>query len=152
MNRVDRNATLHTFARTLRQNMTDAEQRLWYALRGKQMNGIKFRRQHVIGKYIVDFVSISHKLVVELDGGQHAAAQQDYDARRSAYLHSQGYRVLRFWNHDVLQHTAEVVENIMMHCQITPPPQPSPAAGIHGKPPCGLRVNPRRGGRKPETP
>ncbi|MDO5090967.1 MAG: endonuclease domain-containing protein [Cardiobacteriaceae bacterium] len=127
MSRANRDPGLHAFARTMRQNMTDAEQCLWRALRHKQLSGIKFRRQQVIGAYIVDFVSMTHKLVIELDGGQHAS-QQHYDAQRSAFLHSQGYRVLRFWNHEVLQQTDAVVESILQHCQ-TPPPNPPPQAG-----------------------
>lgn len=122
MSSINRNPRLHTFARELRKGMTDAEQRLWQVLRHKQLNGIKFRRQYVIGEYIVDFVSVAHKLVIELDGGQHAS-QQHYDEKRSAFLSAQGYRVLRFWNHEVLQQTEAIVAAIMLHCQ-TPPPRP----------------------------
>ena len=104
------------FARQLRKNMTDAERHLWQRLRGKQLSSIKFRRQQSIGKYIVDFVSFEQRLVIELDGGQHAL-QEDYDAVRSAFLQKQGYRVLRFWNHDVLQQTEAVLESILLHCQ-----------------------------------
>lgn len=104
------------FARQLRKNMTDAERHLWQRLRSKQLHGIKFRRQQSIGEYIVDFVSFKQRLVIELDGGQHAL-QEDYDAVRSAFLQKQGYRVLRFWNHDVLQQTEAVLESILLHCQ-----------------------------------
>jgi very-short-patch-repair endonuclease len=80
---------------------TDAERLLWRHLRRYQMNGHKFRRQQPIGIYIVDFVCLDQKLVIELDGGQHAE-QVDYDETRTAWLESQGFRVLRFWNNQVL--------------------------------------------------
>ncbi|MDO5091357.1 MAG: endonuclease domain-containing protein [Cardiobacteriaceae bacterium] len=111
----NRHPTSQAFARQLRKNMTDAERHLWRRLRGKQLHGIKFRRQQSIGEYIVDFVSLEHALVIELDGGQHAV-QQHYDAARSAFLQAQGYHVLRFWNHDVLQQTEAVLESILLHC------------------------------------
>lgn len=112
----NRNPKAQTFARQLRKNLTDAERHLWQRLRGRQLNGVKFRRQQCIGDYIVDFVSLEHRLVIELDGGQHAG-QQDYDAARSAFLQAQGYRVLRFWNHDVLQHTEAVLDSILQYCR-----------------------------------
>lgn len=87
-------------AKELRKNQTPAEQKLWSALRNDQL-GVNFRRQHAIGPYIVDFVCIKKKLVIELDGGQHLE-QEQYDAERTAFLQSKGYRVLRFWNHDVM--------------------------------------------------
>ena len=89
-------------ARGLRQSMTDAEHTLWYRLRNRQLQGCKFRRQHDIGPYIADFVCTEAMLVVELDGGQHAE-QVLYDARRTAFLQAQGYRVLRFCDNDVLK-------------------------------------------------
>ena len=89
------------WARGLRQTMTDAERKLWYHLRGRHLSGHKFRRQHEIDQYIVDFVCTDAMLVIELDGGQHAE-QQEYDERRTQYLHAKGYRVLRFWNNDAL--------------------------------------------------
>ena len=99
-----RNPALKSRARALRNQPTLAEQHLWQRLRGKQINGVKFRRQQTIGGYIVDFISMEKKLIIELDGGQHAE-QADYDAARTAYLESEGYRVLRFWNNQVLQQT-----------------------------------------------
>ena len=101
--------------------MTDAEHRLWYYLRGKRLIGIKFRRQQSIGTYIVDFVSMEHRLVLELDGGQHVE-QAAHDAERTQFLNQEGYRVLRFWNHDVLQQTEAVLERITEACNCTPPP------------------------------
>jgi very-short-patch-repair endonuclease len=85
--------------KALRTHMTEAEQQLWYWLRGKRFAQVKFRRQKPIESYIADFVAPSRKLVIELDGGQHADSQ-DYDAARTRYLKMRGYHVLRFWNHD----------------------------------------------------
>lgn len=96
--------TLKVFAnsRKLRHNQTEAEARLWRALRAHQVNDFHFRRQHAIGNYIVDFCSPRQKLVIEVDGGQHLE-QVEYDNRRTAFLESKGYRVLRFWNYDVMK-------------------------------------------------
>jgi adenine-specific DNA-methyltransferase len=88
-------------ARSLRSNMTDAEVRLWQALRMHQLKEARFRRQHAIGSYIVDFCAPRKKLIIEVDGGQHLE-QAGYDEKRTAFLDEKGYRVLRFWNHDVL--------------------------------------------------
>ena len=100
-------------ARVLRQQSTEAEKLLWCYLRGKQLEGAKFRRQQPIGEYIVDFVSFSHKLVVEVDGSQHAQPREQLrDRQRDAWLQEQGFTVLRFWNNDVLQNVAGVVEAI----------------------------------------
>ena len=97
-------------ARQLRRNMTDAEQRLWRYLRGGQL-GVPFRRQYPLGPYITDFACVPLKLLVELDGGQHAEAMA-YDLRRDAWLRGKGFTVLRFWNHDVMKNTEAVVEAI----------------------------------------
>src|SRR5690348_5276772 len=98
-------------AKRLRSNMTDAEQRLWYRLRGHRFDGVKFKRQVPIGPYIVDFACISRKLVLEIDGGQHA--ESETDRRRDQWLREQGFHVLRFWNNDVLKQTNSVLEVIM---------------------------------------
>ena len=90
--------------RHLRTNSTDAEQHLWRLLRNRQLAGHKFRRQHPIPPYIVDFICLEHRLIIELDGGQHADAVA-YDEARTNYLESQDYRILRFWNHEVLSNT-----------------------------------------------
>ena len=103
-------------ARTLRKTMTDAELELWKHLRARQIEGFRFRRQVPIDRYIVDFVCPQAKLVVEVDGGQHQA-QSSYDAGRTAFLERQGYRVLRYWNHDVLQSVEDVLADI--HRQLT---------------------------------
>jgi very-short-patch-repair endonuclease len=95
-------STLKTYQRAyiLRHNPTEAESRLWSRLRAHQMRDVHFRRQHAIGKYIVDFCASSKKLIIELDGSQHLD-REEQDQERSTYLASKGYRVLRFWNHEV---------------------------------------------------
>lgn len=111
--RVDVSAPVQN-ARALRQSPTTAEQLLWHHLRNRQLAGAKFRRQHPLGPYILDFVCLEHGLVVEVDGGQHADPQaQAYDQQRSAWLQQQGLQVLRFWNHDVLQQTHEVLAQLL---------------------------------------
>src|SRR5271166_4803079 len=95
-------ATKVEFARSLRRGMTDAERHLWKHLRLRSIDGFKFRRQHDIGPYIVDFACVRAKLVVEIDGGQHADAVT-YDVALTAFLSCQGFRVLRFWNNEVLE-------------------------------------------------
>ncbi len=102
---------MKTHARTLRHRMTDAERRLWYYLRDRRLQGLKFRRQYVIGPYIVDFVCLSAGLILEADGGQHGELRRR-DAVRTAFLESSGYRVLRFWNHEILNRTEIVLEQI----------------------------------------
>ena len=98
-------------ARNLRQNSTDAERALWNLLRANRLSGRKFRRQAPIGPYIVDFVCYRSQLVIEVDGGQHQE-QRQYDDMRTAWLESQGFAVLRFWNNDVLNNPAGVLEVI----------------------------------------
>ena len=92
--------------------MTDAERKLWAQLRDRRLRGFKFRRQQSLGKYIVDFVCVEKRLVVELDGGQHAE-QTDYDANRTAWLDSQEFRVIRFWNNQVFTEMEAVVQVIL---------------------------------------
>ncbi|MEW5892256.1 MAG: endonuclease domain-containing protein [Pseudomonadota bacterium] len=111
--------------RALRDAQTDAEATLWRALRNRQVEGFKFRRQHAIGPYIADFVCLEVALVLELDGGQHADAAIE-DAKRTAYLQAQGYGVLRFWNNDVLGNLEGVLEVIRRELlNAAPLPQPS---------------------------
>jgi very-short-patch-repair endonuclease len=114
MKKIDR-------ARQLRANMTDAERRLWSRLRHRQLYGHKFRRQVPVGPYIVDFACVQNGLIVEVDGGQHAD-EVPYDERRSMVLKRRGYRVLRFWNGDVLGRTDDVVEAIVGALLSGPPP------------------------------
>ena len=99
-------------ARALRNNPTDAEKHLWQKLKSKQLNGYKFRRQFPIGNYIVDFICLKEKLIIELDGGQHLQ-QVSYDKQRETWLKGQGFRVLRFWNDEILNHVDEVLEKIL---------------------------------------
>jgi very-short-patch-repair endonuclease len=114
------------FARHLRANQTDAERLLWSRVRNRQLSGYKFRRQLVIEPYIVDFACLEQKLIVELDGGHHAE-QQKQDERRSLYLQRLGYRILRFWNHDVLREPDAVLESIRIAlADGSPHPNPSP--------------------------
>ena len=116
--RTRRDPKLQNFARELRKDMTDAERHVWQHLRGRRLHGIRFRRQYVIGNYIADFAAPEIRLIIELDGGQHAT-QQPYDQQRTLFLQSRGYRVLRFWNHDALQQTEAVLAEILRHCQIS---------------------------------
>jgi len=96
-------------ARKLRRAMTDAEKRLWYFLRGRRLEGAKFVSQFPIGPYIADFACRDAHLAIELDGGQHSEA---VDAPRTAVIEAFGYRVIRFWNNDVLENTEGVLEAI----------------------------------------
>jgi very-short-patch-repair endonuclease len=116
-------------AQNLRKRSTDAEKLIWKHLRNRSLEGVKFRRQQPFGPYIVDFLSVEKKLVVELDGGQHADANCG-DAERDAYIKGEGYEVLRFWNNDVLQNTEGVLETIRLELiKPAPSPQPSPPEG-----------------------
>ncbi|HSC96780.1 MAG TPA: DUF559 domain-containing protein [Burkholderiales bacterium] len=98
-------------ARELRSNLTDAEQRLWQALKRRQIAGVKFRRQQPIGPFIVDFVSFDSRIIVEVDGGHHAEQIHD-DEIRARWFEGQSYRVLRFWNNDVLASPEAVAQAI----------------------------------------
>ena len=111
-------------ARALRRNQTDAERRLWSRLRNRQISGFKFKRQFPIGPYIADFVCLQTHLIIEVDGGQHLE-QQIRDTLRAAFLGRLGYRVLRFWDNDVLLRTDVVVASIQT-ALIGPSPPPSP--------------------------
>ena len=115
------------FARKLRKNMTDAERLLWQHLRNRELGGYKFRRQRPVGPYIVDFVCLEKKLVIEVDGGQHAGLVE-LDAERSDYLKEKGYRVMRFWNNEVLKEIESVLTVIRSSLDenVTPSPRPSP--------------------------
>jgi very-short-patch-repair endonuclease len=109
-----RRTTPKVFAnsRELRHHQTEAESKLWRFLRAHQTNDIHFRRQHAIGNYIVDFCSPGRKLVIEVDGGQHLE-QEEYDRQRTEFLQSKGYRVLRFWNDDVMKDIEGVMQVIL---------------------------------------
>jgi very-short-patch-repair endonuclease len=119
----------------LRHSPTDAERKLWYLLRSLKPLGMHFRRQAPIGIYIADFVWHAEKLVIELDGSQHAEVRASYDKQRTKWLESQGYRVLRFWNNDVLKTSRGVGEAIVAAARESvttsknPTPNPSPQGG-----------------------
>ena len=98
-------------AKRMRSAATDAEALLWRHLRGKRFSGYKFKRQKPVGAFIVDFVCLRCKLVIEADGGQHGDAV-NYDAARTAWLETQEYAVLRFWNNDILLRTQAVLDSI----------------------------------------
>ena len=114
-------------ARTLRKSMTNAERKLWRALRGKQLVGQRFRRQHPLGPYVVDFVCLERRLVIEVDGGQHGEPEQaDSDQRRTDWLAAEGYRVLRVWNRDVLVTLDDCMTTIWTALSAARPPQSTP--------------------------
>jgi very-short-patch-repair endonuclease len=118
-------------ARRLRATPTDAELRLWQRLRKKQLNGHRFRRQVPLGPYVVDFACIERSMVIEVDGGQHdwnAAA----DARRTAWLRAHGWRVVRYWNNEVIENIDGVLEHLSSELRAIgdfPHPNPPPQAG-----------------------
>ena len=118
--------------KALRANMTDAERRLWYLLRAHRFKGMKFKRQAMIGRYIVDFVPFERRLIVEVDGGQHADSEGD--GRRTRWLEDQGFRVLRFWNNEVLSNTGGVLDAIMAAST-----NPSPGTPLRGALPSPTR-------------
>jgi very-short-patch-repair endonuclease len=103
-------------ARAMRGAPTDIELRLWRLLRDRRLNGIKLRRQVPVGPHIVDFLCVGAKLIVEADGSQHAESRGDNI--RDAYLESQGWKVLRFWNNEVLQNREGVLETIFAHANV----------------------------------
>jgi very-short-patch-repair endonuclease len=101
-------------ARSMRQDPTDAERKLWYALRDRRMQSVKFRRQAPVGPYIADFLCVKHKLVVEADGSQHGESVKD--GARDAWFSRNGYRVLRFWNQEILTARESVLATIAAEC------------------------------------
>jgi very-short-patch-repair endonuclease len=120
-------------ARELRRNLTDAERKLWQLLRSRQLSHLKFRRQVPLGPWIADFVSYERKLIVEADGGQHV--ESEHDKARDIDLAARGFRVLRFWNNDILTTTNGVLERILEMIE-TPP---SPGSSLRSKPPSPTR-------------
>ena len=122
---------LRSLSKRLRTTQTDAERRLWSMLRANRLAGWKFKRQEQIGEFIVDFVCFRARLIVEADGSQHAESPEDI--KRDAYLMSQGFRVMRFWNNDILTNSDGVATAILAALE-TPLPNPSPARGegLHG--------------------
>jgi very-short-patch-repair endonuclease len=128
-----------SFARELRSRMTNAEQRLWNAVRNRKLHGFKFRRQFPLGRYVVDFVCLDRSLVIEVDGGQHSE-QTRHKRERTEWLERHGWRILRFWNNEVQENFAGVLETILValgEVGASPHPDPLPQAG-EGKPPRSL--------------
>ncbi len=115
-------------SRKLRNNPTKAEQKLWAVIRNRQISGIRFNRQVPIGPFICDFVARNAKLIIEVDGGQHAIDAAS-DEARSRFLTNEGYQVLRFWNNDVLSNIEGVVTIIETELADRPSPNPSRMAG-----------------------
>ena len=118
--------TTDPVVKKLRENATNAEQKLWHHLRRKQVGDLRFCRQYRIGAYIVDFVCLPARLVVEVDGGQHDA-QSARDGVRTAWLESQGFRVIRFWNNEVLGNIEGVLHVVGEKLALATPPPPSPS-------------------------
>ncbi len=120
---------LKSYARELRAHQSDAEQRIWHLLRDRHFLGFKFRRQHPLGNYILDFYCAEAKLAIELDGGQHADNEK-YDLQRTEILQRDGIQVLRFWNNEVLVNTEAVltrIAEVLLQNKSAPHPNPLPA-------------------------
>ena len=118
-------------ARQLRANPTEVEKRLWMRIRKRQLLGHRFRRQVPLGRYVVDFACIESSLVVEVDGGQHDWLEKQ-DAKRTLWLEAHGWRVVRFWNNDVIENIEGVLEELALklsECVDIPHPDPPPQAG-----------------------
>ena len=114
-------------ARQLRKDSTDAERRMWALLRNRQFADRKFRRQVPIGPYVVDFVCLEKRLIVELDGGHHMT-RGDYDAERTKWLMGQGFRIIRFWNNQVLNEAVSVLDALLLELEMEPSPSSQPSA------------------------
>ena len=121
---------IQTNAKSLPSHQTDAEKRLWHYLRASRFLNLKFKRQKPIGAYIVDFVCVEQKLIIEVDGGQHAE-DVAYDDRRTNFLRGEGYQVLRFWNNQVQEEIDSVLKAIRVKPTLSTAPllSPSPAGG-----------------------
>jgi adenine-specific DNA-methyltransferase len=109
---------------------TEAEKKFWWMVRDRRLGGHKFKRQHPIGSYIADFACLEAKLIVELDGGQHAK-RQEHDTKRDAVFASQGFRVVRFWNGEFLKNQEAAADQLLQQLggEKTPSPRPSPPEG-----------------------
>ena len=118
---------MSSLARKLRTSGTDAEIRLWSRLRRRQLDGFRFRRQQPMGRYVVDFFCPEAKLIIEVDGGQHGESATD--EHRTRWLEAHGYRVIRFWNNDVLANTEGVLLTILEALRVVPPPYRPPQGG-----------------------
>ena len=121
-------------ARDLRRRQTEQELFVWRRLRNRRFADFKFRRQFPLGDYIVDFVCLERRLILELDGGQHGeSAQENYDAARDAWLRSQGFKILRFWNHQVMSEWQMVEDTLWNELECPPHPQPLSRGGERGE-------------------
>ncbi|HEY0112775.1 MAG TPA: endonuclease domain-containing protein [Allosphingosinicella sp.] len=138
------NRRISPHAPRLRQDSTDAEQRLWHELRGRRLEGHKFKRQWTLGPYVVDFCCWEQRLVVEVDGSQHS---DEIDAPRTEWLNSRGYRVIRFWNNDVVTNMDGVLQTILAALKTHPHPNPLPQAGEGANEAPGRTPSPARGRR-----
>lgn len=118
-----RNLNLVGTAKSLRRRLTDVEKKLWYQLRDRRFQGIKFRRQYPIGRYFVDFICVEKKLIIELDGSQHA--DNPKDIVRDNWLKNEGYVIIRFWNNEIIQNLDGVLQVVQTHIQ-NPHPNPLP--------------------------
>jgi len=116
-------------AKLLRQNQTDAEKHLWYRLRNRGLNGHKFRRQVPIGSYIADFACMELRLIVEVDGGQHAE-QVAYDLKRDRFLRDEGYEIVRYWNNEVMGNLNGVLETLTLTLSLREITSDLPASGL----------------------
>jgi very-short-patch-repair endonuclease len=117
---------INPHAKQLRKEMTDAERAVWNAVRGRRLEGFKFKSQWSLGPFVVDFCCWERRLVVEIDGGQH---NEEVDRRRTEWLEEKGYRVIRFWNNDVLTNLEGVLQAILLALTSDPHPGPLPRAG-----------------------
>ena len=120
-------APLKTFARQMRREPTADELKFWYQVRDRRLEGFKFKRQVPIGPFIADFVCIERRIIVEIDGGQHSGSMRD--EKRDAFLSSEGYRVMRFWNADVLTNMSGVIDMVIAALAASPHPALSAAGG-----------------------
>lgn len=113
---------LRQYAKALRSNMTEAESALWYHLRARRFCNIKFYRQKIIGNYIADFISLNPRVIIELDGSQHAE-QMEYDRIRTEFLEKQNFTVIRFWNDEILRNIEMVLDVIfdVLHRELPSP-------------------------------
>lgn len=118
------NRNINSIAKTLRKRLTDTEQVLWKYLRANQVEGLKFRRQEPIGNYIVDFICYEKRIIIEVDGGQHSV-NKEKDNKRDKWFKEQGFKVLRFWDNEVLTNIEGVLEVLRNNCLNHPPLNPS---------------------------
>jgi very-short-patch-repair endonuclease len=148
--RFSRTKDMTARARSLRANMTDAELRLWRALRRDQLNGFSFRKQHPIGPYTVDFYCSRLRLAVEVDGGQHAEQRKHADDRRTQWLAEKGVTVVRYWNNDVLSNLEGVLSDLVAHVEglAHAAATPTPALPLSGGGSADI-VAPVKEGREP---